>query len=201
MSDLYGNTKKLVTSVLKEEGFRADSLGEGLYKKIEDDISITIQISGMWSHVESFVGIRFAQINDRLQMAAKNSGWKPVKVDMFKLNLLGLFREKVGDYCDSAESLGVYCPSYSTIANSKDILKAVHDRIKKVEALAEIGAALHYAQANNLILPFGIYTIPAGAQITSDARLWDWCAEHVSPHVPAPDRADYERLLCSLKEQ
>jgi hypothetical protein len=200
MADLYRTTKKAVAANLLKNGFKADALGEGFYKGVTTDMSVTVQISGMWSHVEAYVGVRFDSINKNLEQAASKAGWKPIKSGMFKLKLLGLFREKVGDYCSSTEDLGVFCPEKSSVATSSDIIMSVNAKVDQMIEFTDLTEALRYAQTNSLVLPFGIYTIPAGAKATSDSRLWDWCNEHVSPYVTASDRDEYDRLLVALRE-
>lgn len=199
MADLYRATKKLAIATFREDGFKPDPLGEGLYKKVDNDTSVIIQIAGMWSHVEAYAGLRFDSINKKLREAAIKSDWPESKSEMFKLKLFGLFREKVGEYCASSEDLGVYCPKDAIISDASGIVQEVSAKNVEYGKIKELSQALAYARENDLILPFGIYALPAGARATSDAQLWDWCIEHVTPHVPLPEYAAYERLLYELK--
>jgi len=200
MTDLYRTTKKLAKYRLGDAGFKADTFGEGFYKKFSDGFSFTVQISGMWSNVEIYCGIRFEQINETLQIAASKAGWKSEKIEMFKLNLFGLFREKTGDYCAKLEDIGIYCPINSCVSSPEEIIEIIFDRVDQLGNLRDLKSALEYARHKSLIIPFGIFTIPAGAQIVSDTLIWNWATEHAVPHISEFDREDYDRLLTSLME-
>src|SRR5215203_3351660 len=107
MTDLYRAVKRLPDTDLAGKGFRHDKLKEGFFSNVAEDRSVLFIVNGIWSHVELFAGVRFTAVNRLLHMAARQAGWTRERADMFRLELVGMFLEKVGDFCAAKEDLGV----------------------------------------------------------------------------------------------
>jgi len=201
MSDLYRTVKRLPSTELADHGFRYDRLKEGFFKTLSDDRSISFLINGMWSHVELFVTLRFTDLNDTLFKAACRADWPRERAQMFRLESIGLFLEKVGDYCGSTEDIGIYCPPGSTIASPQDISRRILKEVDRLTNLISLQHALKYVCDHSLFEPLGSYMIPAAAMLVGDQKIWDWSTSHFAETTSAGELPHYHALLKELERE
>jgi hypothetical protein len=199
MTDLYRAVKRLPDTDLAGQGFRYDKLKEGFFKDVAEDRSVLFIVNGMWSHVELFAGVRFTPINRLLHTAARQAEWPKERVDMFRLELIGMFLEKVGDFCASREDIGAYCPQDSVISSPAELGLRISRETVRLSALTTIEAGARYVRAQALFEPLGPYMLPAAAKLTGDEELWDWSVRHFEAEMPGEDRPQYFALLRKLE--
>jgi len=174
MSDLYSSVKSLPKTGLRELGFKNDSMKEGFFKEITEDVSAVFHITGAWSYVEIHCGLRFNKINKILFDEAIKANWSREKANMFRLEILGLFREKIGDFCESSLDLGTYCPEQSQIASLDGISEIIVTLFRDLSKMHELNSALDYVFSKELYEPFGKYMIPVAAKLCNREDIWKW---------------------------
>jgi hypothetical protein len=199
MADLYRTIKRLPASELAMHGFRHDKLKEGFFKRLAKDRSIVFHVSGMWSYVDLKVGTRFDEVNTVLYDAAMRAGWPKERAQMFRLELVGMFWDKVGDFCAAVEDLGVYCPENSTVASSRDISRRVIEETDRLSHLTDVAKAVEYMRERSLYDPFGSYMIPGAAKLTGDQALWDWSISHFEKATSDEERPYYLGMIKELE--
>jgi hypothetical protein len=199
MGDLYRTVKRLPTNELKAQGFRNDKLKEGFYKRVSKDRSVVFHVSGMWSYVEISAGVRFDAINDLLYNAAVEAGWSEERAQIFKLELVAMFWEKVDHFCAVKEDLNVYCPPHATIASAGEICHRVSAEANRLSLLTTAVEAVEYMRERSLYEPFGRYMIPATAKLNGDLKLWEWSTTHFVDAVGSEDRPHFLALLKALE--
>ncbi len=201
MANLYHAVKQLPRTFLMERGFQSDKLNEGFYKEKTDGVTVIFHITGMWSHVEIHAGVRFKHVNEMLYHSALRAGWSKSRASMFRLELVGMFREKIGDYCESVDDIGEYCPEGSSLASLSDICELVLKETDRLSSVSNIDDSLGYTCKRSLFEPFGAYMIPAAAKISDNKGVWDWSVRHFTDLMPDTDRLQYRALLNSLESE
>ncbi|HYI40562.1 MAG TPA: hypothetical protein VE053_09615 [Allosphingosinicella sp.] len=201
MTDLYRAVKRLPETDLAGKGFQHDKLKEGFFRSVDEDRSVLFIVNGMWSHVELFSGVRFTGINRLLHTAAQRAGWAKERAAMFRLELVGMFLEKVGDFCAAKEDLGIYCPSDSIISSRAGLGSRVLEETARLSELTTIEASSSYVRERALFEPLGLYMLPAAAKLSNDDELWDWSVKHFAAEMTTEDRLQYVAFICELDKQ
>lgn len=155
----------------------------------------------MWSHVELFAGVRFHAVNDLLHAAARQAGWPNEKSAMFRMELIGMFFEKVGDFCASEEDIGEFCPVGSTAITVSGLAARVLQETDRLGAISTVAEAARYARERSLLEPLGAYMLPAAAQLSGDREIWDWSRQHFGSSMPGEDRTRYVEILRALESR
>lgn len=199
MPDLYRLVKKFAEDRLAERGFKSDKLKEGFYFDFSEEVSAFFHVTGMWSHVEIHSGVRFAALNDLLYRCALEAGWTKEAASLFRLKLVGIFREKMGDFCAAAEDIGIYCPLNSQVLGAEEILDRILSESVRLSDFTDLRVAVNYVRQNGLFEPFARYMIPAAARIVGDSSLWDWSMAHFANNTE-DDKEFYRPLLACLEK-
>lgn len=201
MGDLYRTVKRLPLTALKDHGFKTDRLREGFYKQILSSGGTAIfHITGIWSHVSLACGIRFGYVNKLLYQSALAANWHKDKASLFDLELVGLFEERLGDYCEAEGDIGVYCPDGSTVTSQAEIVDVILNAADRMADLGNLDRALIYMCDHSLFEPFGCYMIPAAAKICGRKDIWDWSVSHFASSVGSNDRSSYIALIERLEK-
>lgn len=197
MSNFYKNVKNLPSTFLSDKGYKFDALKEGFFRPTgTDGVFATYQITGVWTHVEIFRGLRFSEVNRYLLRCAQLAGWHKAKSDMFKLKLLGLFREKLGSFCASVEDLGVYCPPNSDVRSVYEISTIIGDSYEYFNNLTNLNDAIDYLLTNELFDSLSKYMLTAAAKIAGRHDLWDLCMSRYRQDVESDE--SYRLLLLNM---
>lgn len=201
MADFFKSTKKMLHIELAEMGFKSDKLKEGVYKALPGGRYITVQVLGCWSYIELYCGIRFDFVNKILYESAIECGWPIFRAKMFKLELFPLFRKKIGDFCESVDDIGEFCPIGSQICSYGEIRQKLISEINKFVEIERVDDAINFARDNDLVYPFGVYTLPAAASTLPEFDGWAWLNNHVFPQVNSLEVIDHAALIASLREK
>lgn len=201
MADLYRAVKRLPKEALKHDGFRSDRLGEGMYRELSPGVNVVFHVNGAWSHVELYGGLRFSEVNRLLGRASTEAGWPKQKASAFTLELLGLLRYKIGDFCGSAEDIDVYCPVGSKIADLLQLENLIRETARSLENLTDLRECTLHAYGLRPHGPYDKYMIPAAASLLRDERLLAESADFFLQGLQTEEIPAYQRLIGVLTKE
>lgn len=169
----YNKAKAELLSGLSAVGFSKDSLGEGATKKIDSERICVVLVSGIWTHIEIKVGIRFNSVNDFLYNVALEAGWKKDACSFLKMKQTSLFFKKVGDFCGKQDDIDTYCPPDSVFADIDAIKHFTNRYVNEMSSIDNIDDAVSYYIENECFDPYGCMMFGASA-ISGKKDLFEW---------------------------
>lgn len=174
--NFYRSCKNEIVSHLRKMGFVRDSLGEGAVKKVDAERMLVVIVTGMWSHVEVKIGIRFNSVNNSLLSIAKDSGWSEEEFSVFLLDQTTLFWKSLGDYCENESGVGLYCPANSEILDVNGIIQRVVFLVEELEAISGVRDAVNFFRERGACDPYNVMMLGASV-LLNDREMFNWAKE------------------------
>lgn len=149
-----------------------------LIRSINSNSNFYIHLQGIYSYLELIVGIRFDAVSKLVVDATRSIPMIALEGAAFKSKTMGLYREKIGDYCERVDHLGEFCPPASKISEPSEIIYLLDCYCDQAleNGIQSLSVAVDYVWSKKLLDITSKYYFPASCAMIND---WDRFRESV----------------------